>query len=310
MSEHDMQALLELLEKHLGGSWRSVIEHLRDTNELADVAARIERGDVAGAIQGVEDAAKAFAIETHAAYVDSGKAAAEWLDGEVDDKLIRFDVANHRAVTWAKQNTADLVREVTQEQKDLVRRVVSDGVAAGRNPRDVARDLRDSIGLTDKQAQYVANFRKALESGDWSDALGRELLNGNDERAIRAASAADRSLSSSRIDGIVERYRANWVKSRAETIARTEGLRCLHEGTEAMFRQAIDNGDVDADALVRTWNHGRRNKNSRDRHVAIDGEQRKIGEKFSIGLMYPGDPSADASETLNCGCCLSTRMNV
>lgn len=43
---------------------------------------------------------------------------------------------------------------------------------------------------------------------------------------------------------------------------------------------------------------------TRDSHAAMDGETRDIDEKFSNGLLYPGDPKGDPAETWNCRCTL------
>ncbi len=40
----------------------------------------------------------------------------------------------------------------------------------------------------------------------------------------------------------------------------------------------------------------------RDTHAAIDGEERLLKETYSNGLMYPGDPSGDPAETIQCRC--------
>jgi hypothetical protein len=307
-----MRELVAEVERRLGGSWHDAIEHLRDINSIDDIADAVHRGDIDGAVQGVAQAAKAFAADEHGAYVDSGERAAAWLDSAVPDKLVRFDATNTRAVAWAKANQLDMVREVTGEQRDLIRRVIADGVAAGRNPREVARDLRDSSGLTDYQAKIVANYRTALESGDLAGALGRELSDGRDDRSVAAAMRDGRAIPQAQIDKMVERYRSNWVGFRAETIARTEGLRVVHQGTEEMFQQAVDNGDVDDDALEREWNHASVGKDPRESHEAMNGQKRGLGEAFESGdgasLKYPGDPDADPSETLNCRCVVSTRL--
>lgn len=41
---------------------------------------------------------------------------------------------------------------------------------------------------------------------------------------------------------------------------------------------------------------------TRDSHVALDGETREVGKKFSNGCRYPGDPSGPGSEVYNCRC--------
>jgi hypothetical protein len=38
--------------------------------------------------------------------------------------------------------------------------------------------------------------------------------------------------------------------------------------------------------------------------LRIDGEERELDEPFSIGLQYPAEPDAPASEVVNCGCFL------
>lgn len=43
---------------------------------------------------------------------------------------------------------------------------------------------------------------------------------------------------------------------------------------------------------------------TRDSHRLLDGERRKVGEKFSNGCRYPADPSGAAEEVYNCRCTL------
>ena len=43
---------------------------------------------------------------------------------------------------------------------------------------------------------------------------------------------------------------------------------------------------------------------TREEHREMDGEHVKIGEKFSNGCEYPGDPSGDPGEVWNCRCTL------
>jgi hypothetical protein len=312
MSEKQMQDLLALIEKTLGASWTDAVEHIRDLNTLEDIEEKLKHGDVNGAITGIEDAATAFAVDEHEAYTTAGQTAAEALDAKVDDALIRFDAKNPHATKWAEQNELDLVRDITEDQRAMLRTVHADGVAAGLNPNEVAKEMRASLGLTDAQAQIVSNYRKALEAGDFSNALGRELTDSRSDTAVAAAARDGRSLSSAQIDTMVDRYRQNWIGYRAETVARTESLRVTHQGTEELFRQAIANGDVAKADLERAWNHGHTDKNSRRGHRQMNNQKRAIGQPFDnpetgASLMFPGDPDADASETICCACCVSVR---
>ena len=309
-----MDQLLGQIERSLGRAWGDVVEYLREQNTVEDIKTRIEAGDLNGVVVALDDAAAKFAHASNAAFIVSGQKAAASLDDAVDDKLISFDATNYRAVAAMQQNKLNLIRGITADQQQVIRQVLTDGALNRRAPKPIAQTLQDSIGLTPAQEQQVANYRAQLESGDSSDlaaALQRELRDGRYDAAVRRAMAGTEPLSQDRIDTMVSRYRDSYVQLRAETIARTEALRTIHEGTEELYQQAIDNGDVDADILVRTW-HAANDGRTRASHRAMDGQTRKMGESFVSGdgnsLDYPGDPSAPPEDVINCRCVVSTRL--
>ena len=47
---------------------------------------------------------------------------------------------------------------------------------------------------------------------------------------------------------------------------------------------------------------------TRESHLEIDGEEVDIGDKFTNGLDFPGDPSGDPSEVYNCRCTMVDRI--
>lgn len=310
MSEHDLAALIAMLERVLGANWRDVVGYLIRANPESAVAKALERGDYGNALIDVKDAASRFAVDEHAAYIRAGTDTAKWLDGEVTP-LVRFDVTNDLAVKWADANELDKVREISEDVRGMLRAVITDGVRAGDNPLVIAREIRASIGLTEIQAGYVASYRDALEGGNFANALNRALSHGQSDRAIAAASAADRPLTAAQIDTAVNRYRANMLTYRSQMIARTEALRVAHQGNEDALRMAVARGDIDADALIRTWNHTNTSDHPRAFHESMQGQTRKFGQTFLSGrgkeLRYPGDPSAGAEEVIGCACALSTR---
>jgi hypothetical protein len=55
--------------------------------------------------------------------------------------------------------------------------------------------------------------------------------------------------------------------------------------------------------VLKTWETT--NPTARASHAAIDGETQPYDEPFSIGLMYPGDPTGPPEEVINCDCLIS-----
>nr|DAG08831.1 MAG TPA: minor capsid protein [Caudoviricetes sp.] len=90
--------------------------------------------------------------------------------------------------------------------------------------------------------------------------------------------------------------------SRAKTIARTEGHRIQQTSSrDAQYAAKAKGADV-----VKQWDAALDGR-TRDSHRRVDGEIRELDEKFSNGLMFPGDPSGSAAEVVNCRCTSNTR---
>lgn len=85
--------------------------------------------------------------------------------------------------------------------------------------------------------------------------------------------------------------------SRAKTIVRTEGHRIQQTATRDAQQVAKSKG---AD-VVKQWDAALDGR-TRDSHRQVDGEIRELDEKFSNGLMFPGDPNGAAAEVINCRC--------
>jgi hypothetical protein len=314
MSERDMQRLLELVARHLGAGWVENAEWLRElpANSIDEIERRLVRGDIAGVVAEVEQSARAFAARSHATYVQSGQRAAEWLDDQpqVAERLIRFDQTSERAIRAAQRNELEWVSGISQDTRETVRAVMVDGAKRGANPREMARDIRDSIGLTPNQHEYVANYRRALEQGDWSRALGYELRDGRSDRTMARLARDGGQMPPEQVDKLVETYRQNQVNWRAENIARTESQRQVHRGIEESFAQAIERGDIEADQLVREWIAGPRTRHARPQHQAMNGQTRRYNEAFvapdGTQLMWPGQGPVE--HVAQCRCTTATTL--
>lgn len=88
----------------------------------------------------------------------------------------------------------------------------------------------------------------------------------------------------------------------AVRIARTEGHRIqVQSGLDACYKAKEKGADV-----VKQWD-STLDGSTRPSHKKVDGEIRELDEKFSNGLMFPGDPSGGATEVVNCRCALLQR---
>ena len=114
-----------------------------------------------------------------------------------------------------------------------------------------------------------------------------EKLRGEFEASLAASEGREQLIKR------VEDTYGNIKKNRAALIARTEVHNATQFGTLEGYKQAgleIKIWVAVGDAATRST------------HFAIDGEERPIGQKFSNGLNFPGDPTGPAEETINCRC--------
>jgi hypothetical protein len=305
-----IERLLDTAEPELRTAFLGMVAQIRSSLTLEAVADAIERGELEKAL---EAALRAVPMLGEA-YVDQFIAAARDTARELGVALgevsVVFDQTNVGAVNAMNENKLRLIRGFSEDQRATTRNVLARAIGEGTNPIEAARSLRNSIGLTPRQAQAVANYRRALETLD-RDALQRLLRDKRFDRTVAAAIADNKPLTRAQVDKLVERYSERMLKHRAEVIARTEALRSVHQGAEEMYRQAIASGDLRPDMLSREWNTAR-DERVRESHSAMHGQVQPFGSPFVSGngnlLNYPGDPEAPAEETIQCRCAVGTRI--
>lgn len=88
----------------------------------------------------------------------------------------------------------------------------------------------------------------------------------------------------------------------AVRIARTEGHRIQCQSAMNACYNARDKGAE----VSKQWDSTLDAK-TRESHAMVDMEIKELDEKFSNGLMFPGDPSGGAAEVVNCRCALNQR---
>lgn len=241
--------------------------------------------------------------------------------------VARFDGRNPRAERFLTGQSSQLVREIVEDQRDAIRRVLTAGMEAGQNPQAVALDIvgrvnratgrREGgmIGLHSQQIEWAEAAHAQLRSGDPAQLrayLERRARNKRFDWLVMRAANDGKPVSAADARRIIGKYRDNLLRLRGETIARTEMLRSLHEAQDEGLRQLIDAGKLDADQVTRVWDatgDGR----VRDTHRAMDEQKTGLNGVFTSPtgavLRYPGDQSAPAAETINCRCAVRIEID-
>jgi len=128
-----------------------------------------------------------------------------------------FDGKNARARRVAERLAGGLIADASAAVKAAVRAIVVRSIRDGIPPLEAARLIREVIGLDERRAQAVANYRASL------------FERGLDAQAIRSE---------------IEDYAEELIGQRAETIARTEIMGALNEGALETWRQAREDGFI------------------------------------------------------------------
>lgn len=89
--------------------------------------------------------------------------------------------------------------------------------------------------------------------------------------------------------------------SKANMIARTETLTAVSVGQRTKVEEFKSQFPDQAKKMKKVWVSAQDDR-VRDTHADLDGVTIGIDEKFDNDLMYPRDPSGDASEVINCRC--------
>ena len=136
-----------------------------------------------------------------------------------------FKATNPKALAAAERQAAQLLTSVNVETKQTVRDLIARAYREQVSPRDTAKLIRDVVGLNDRQANALFNYRSGL---------------------VEDGRAADQ------VERMTERYGNKLLRQRADTIAQTEIHRASAEGQHELWREGVREGRIGADAR-RIW---------------------------------------------------------
>src|SRR5665213_836405 len=164
------------------------------------------------------------------------------------------NLSNPSAVDYLTLELPTLISEISVEQQRIVQNILLKGITQGRDAAQIAREIRDSVGLTEQQSQWVSNFREQLESGEDGNftPVDERRLSAVDSDAAQAEFDAE-TTDQATVDGLVNKYTSSLVNYRALTIAVSEVNNACRLGQKDIWNQAVDQGYLNPDITVRNW---------------------------------------------------------
>lgn len=184
--------------------------------------------------------------------------------GEVPARLglqAVFNVEDPHFQVAVEQAGATDIRGIEEETKQAVREIVGLARRSGWHPYEFAPLVRDTVGLTTRQARAVVNLYQGQQA---------------DQGEARAQILADR-------------YATRLQGQRAKTIARTETLKAANLGRIASFEQAANNGLFARDRAQLEWLAAMDDRTCA-LCAALNGERTPIGSTFD-GELPPRHPN-------------------
>ena len=167
----------------------------------------------------------------------------------------RFDRTDPRATAWVRNEAGQLITNMTNESRLLIRNIVGDAFESQRTWAQTGRGIFGQL----------ATVTPSPSVREFADALGSNLngLTTRYERAVvnRVTALADdladrgitgtKALQEMRKEG--DKYATKLRRSRSRTIARTERMRAHNEARLLSYQQAIDSGLASPEHSRKEW---------------------------------------------------------
>jgi hypothetical protein len=188
-----------------------------------------------------------------------------------------FNMKNPYAEKWVREHAAELVVQVVEETKAGIRKIIVDGFVHSNPPVQMARKIRDWIGLTNREEAAVLNYwEKLLEEGD-----------------------------AKRADDMADTYYKRMLNKRAMRIARTETLTASNQGTVASWQQAQQEGYLLPETR-RVWIAATQSDRTCKFCMSFDGQEATVDGMFKAKNPDYGESSGPVLH-VNCRCAQGLR---
>jgi len=168
----------------------------------------------------------------------------------------RFDLNSQDALNYARTESGQLITNMADEQRAVMRQVVGQSMTAGATRAGTSSALRTILQdiatgteygrITATQIGANCNgLTRQYEKAVWNRA--NDIAEDLARRGIEGTKAVEEIRK--KTDAYAEKLR----KARARTIARTEIIRSAEEGRQQAWEQASKKGLIDKNKATKTW---------------------------------------------------------
>lgn len=232
-----------------------------------------------------------------------------------------FDAHADQAASFLRNQSRELLGQVTADQAQAIQAVLSAGQARGQSTRKTALDLigrvskqtgkrtGGALGLGGNFATSVTAAKDELLSGDPAKLkkyLSRTRRDPVFDKVVKEAIEGRQRIGLDVADRIAGRYASRLLETQAQMIAETFTSQAFNEGRDQAWRQIADKSKVPI-VIEKTW-RSKRDEKVRLSHSLMNGQKVAQDQPFASPhgslLMFPCDASLGAplSERARCRC--------
>jgi len=239
IAKHVKKALLSLRDRVPIGELAKML----DTATIADVWRKTNGG-------GIEAIASGLSEELNKGLVSGGRLAAKEMG-----KIVVLDPMRPAVRKWVDDHLLELAKQLSDTSRAAISNTLRDGITRGRHPGQIAKDIRRSLGLTERQGTAVSRYWGQLQK---------------------------EGVPYAKIEQRAQKYSERLIGQRARTIARTESISAVSQGRAQLWQQLKDE-DAFPEGYVQEWLTAGDDRVSEEICAPMQGQQRPIGEPFTTG---------------------------
>lgn len=327
MTEAEILRNIEGLEPRLQRAYLDQIRSVVDAATIAEIERRIEQQDERGVSELLYLGVFAALMEASRAAYIAGATSEKVKPPRPGAKPIEFDVNQPEAQADIQKGAADLLEEISSNQREAISVTMRAGLNRGQTAREIALDIIGRvnaqtgnrsggvIGLAGNDAQAIARATEQLMSGDLVQLRQYLTRADRDKRLdgiIHESIETGKPVSKADTKRIIGRYADRKLEARAQMIAQSEAHKAYNAGWNRLYAQLLQQ-DVPPGSVEKIW-RSKGDEKVRHSHALLNGQRVPFNQPFQspkgAQMMFPGDDSMGAGwdELAHCRCTVSYRV--